>query len=1118
MRKPITCLIVLLAMSPLVLADYILTSNDGWIRRFTDDFATQVWSASAGNSPSTVLFGPDGHLYVCRLTAGVIEHYDYATGALIGVVVPAMGSTVNSVEGETVALISGGSGNVESMTFGDVGGPTGFGQAHADGVPDLIVNRRDKIEIYEGTSLTKTGADSDTWGTLLFQKYRADSAGNTEDGTGGQGMVFGPNYGLPSLYVMKGVNTATGGVYEGRFHIYDLSSPTLDDIAYPSGQGQRDSGAMILGPDVNGDGQEDLWSLDNRSLRINAYDPTTAERVATGIPIVDEQGVALPSNGLRFPTSIAHGPDGSILVTTRFRTSLDPSWTGAEQPGGNLLQLVWDQANLQAVAMLLYELPNDTGRLDGVARLITSPTAAKDPLPVDGADDVPRDTLLSWTPGAFAATHNVYFGTDPQAVEAATLSDPLGVLAAQGQTATTFDPPGRLDFGQTYYWRVDEVNAAPDETVFTGNVWSFTAELLSRPIANVTATASIPNSGSNGPDKTVDGSGLSNGEHGSDDADMWLGDGSGGGPAWIQYTFDSTYKLYDLHLWNYNVQLEVYIGFGVKDVTIDYSTDGSEWTTLGDYEIPRAPGLEGYTGTSIDLGGIVAQFVRINVNSTWGGLPTWGLSEVQFSYVPVWAREPQPTSGATDVEPQVVLTWRAGREAASHQVYFGTDEAAVADGTALLDAVTSNSYDLGTLDLGTSYYWKVIEVNEAETPSAWASAVWSFSTPAYLAVEDFETYSDKAGAEIFAAWVDGYNDNSNGSQVGYDNPPYAEKSTVHDGGQSMPLRYGQNGATFSEATRTLTTAEDWSRAGATTLVLYFHGDIGNAAAQLYVKINGKRIDYPGPTSALASLLWKQWNIDLTSLGNTAQNVNSITIGVAGSGSGLLLIDDLRLYREAPPMVGSAVDPGDANLMALYAMEDSVTDGSGHGYNGTAQVGASFGQSLPGYGKALVLDGTSGHATLPVGPLVESLSSATFATWVNWTGSGSQWCRIFDFGAGTTVNMFLTPNAGGTARFAITSSGSGGESRLNSSGILPGGWHHVAVTIDGATRQMQMYVDGGLAGEAATTVLPADLGNTTQNYLGRSQYADPYLPGSIDDFRIYNRALSEAEVRYLVGDR
>jgi len=76
-----------------------------------------------------------------------------------------------------------------------------------------------------------------------------------------------------------------------------------------------------------------------------------------------------------------------------------------------------------------------------------------------------------------------------------------------------------------------------------------------------------------------------------------------------------------------------------------------------------------------------------------------------------------------------------------------------------------------------------------------------------------------------------------------------------------------------------------------------------------------------------------------------------------------------------------------------------------------------------------------------------------------------------------------------------------------------------VAIDGASMRVRMYVDGTVVGSTTVTVLPKDLGKTTQNWLGRSQFvADAYLTGSLDDFRIYNRALSEGELRYLAGDR
>jgi hypothetical protein len=214
-----------------------------------------------------------------------------------------------------------------------------------------------------------------------------------------------------------------------------------------------------------------------------------------------------------------------------------------------------------------------------------------------------------------------------------------------------------------------------------------------------------------------------------------------------------------------------------------------------------------------------------------------------------------------------------------------------------------------------------------------------------------------------------------------------------------------------------------------------------------------------------------------------------------------------------------VDPGTTGLSAYYAMDGDMKDSSGHGYNGTLVEDPVFVDAPTGFGKALQLDGVNDYVELPITPLLGTLTSSTFSVRINVDSTGGAWTRIFDFGTGSTVNMFLTPDAGGPVRFAITNTGSGGESQATSSGSLAPGWHHVAVVIDGATMTMQLYVDGEVADSGETTVLPSTLGTTTQNWLGRSEYAaDPYYMGAMDEFRIYNRALSAGEVRYLAGDR
>ena len=164
------------------------------------------------------------------------------------------------------------------------------------------------------------------------------------------------------------------------------------------------------------------------------------------------------------------------------------------------------------------------------------------------------------------------------------------------------------------------------------------------------------------------------------------------------------------------------------------------------------------------------------------------------------------------------------------------------------------------------------------------------------------------------------------------------------------------------------------------------------------------------------------------------------------------------------------------------------------------------------GNAVNLDGSNDYVSLPAG-VVSGLSDFTVATWVRLDTLGT-WQRVFDFGSSTTTNMFLTVSTGTSIRFAITTGGASAEQRISGTTALPTGvWKHVAVTKEGNTGRL--YVDGALVGQnTALTLSPASLGTTTQNWLGRSQYADPYLDGQLDDFRIYSRALSAAELAAL----
>ena len=95
------------------------------------------------------------------------------------------------------------------------------------------------------------------------------------------------------------------------------------------------------------------------------------------------------------------------------------------------------------------------------------------PQPADGQTVVACEQLLRWRPGALAEGHDVYIGTDANAVAEATRDNPLDVLVAQDHDDIVYDK-GLLDYGVTYYWRIDEINSQDSNSPWKGDVWSFT--------------------------------------------------------------------------------------------------------------------------------------------------------------------------------------------------------------------------------------------------------------------------------------------------------------------------------------------------------------------------------------------------------------------------------------------------------------------------------------------------------------------------------------------------------------------------------------------------------------------------------------------------------------------
>lgn len=214
-----------------------------------------------------------------------------------------------------------------------------------------------------------------------------------------------------------------------------------------------------------------------------------------------------------------------------------------------------------------------------------------------------------------------------------------------------------------------------------------------------------------------------------------------------------------------------------------------------------------------------------------------------------------------------------------------------------------------------------------------------------------------------------------------------------------------------------------------------------------------------------------------------------------------LLDNLRL--RGPLQLHYSFD-------ALTA-DGRVRDLSGYDRHGVLQGAAALGAGRKGSG--LSLDGASGYLVIP-DSLTEGIQELTVASWVKLDAQ-TGWSRLFDFGGSAGFAYFTPFTFDGTLRYSAYA-GFGIEGTLTAPAIPAGPWKHVAVTTRG--RDYRVYVDGVEAANALTVpTTPANIGvNNGGNWIGRSRFPDPLLDGTIDDFRVYDRVLSQAEIQALAA--
>ncbi len=332
---------------------------------------------------------------------------------------------------------------------------------------------------------------------------------------------------------------------------------------------------------------------------------------------------------------------------------------------------------------------------------------------------------------------------------------------------------------------------------------------------------------------------------------------------------------------------------------------------------------EGTLILNTDRRSVVNEYINKGLLVGYGGL---GLVNVTYTAEPnqttvtasnlppelAWNPSPRNRATMERTPDGLSLAWEPGMYAVTHDVYFGTDPNAINDANnvpGLWHEFKGNqdpcSFDPGPLGLGQSYYWRIDEVNIDDPNSPWKGVVWELTVADYIVVDDFESYDlieGGTGDMVYFVWSDGYQNDLNGSTIGFVMGNSLETNKVHGGEQSAPLLYNNSVATYSEVTVNLGDLgidPDLTVDNLQTLSLWFYGGPTNSAEQMYVKLNGAKVNHDSPID-LRLIGWQEWSIDLADFGIDLSNVTELGIGLdragAVGGSGTLLIDDIRLHK------------------------------------------------------------------------------------------------------------------------------------------------------------------------------------------------------------------------------
>ena len=413
-----------------------------------------------------------------------------------------------------------------------------------------------------------------------------------------------------------------------------------------------------------------------------------------------------------------------------------------------------------------------------------------------------------------------------------------------------------------------------------------------------------------------------------------------------------------------------------------------------------------------------------------------------------------PADGSAIASGQVVLEWRKGPLAVSHNVYFSEDAQAVADGAAgaLIGTTSDSRLQIGIPDspypaglaAGQTYYWRVDEVNDANPQSPWTGSVWSFSTQPAIA----------------------------------SNPTPA------------------NGVRYVDLNQDLT----WQKGVGAVFHTIYLGDsfeaVNNATTGGLILPDAKYD--PGLLKADTSYYWR---IDEFTATGTLKG-------------------DVWTFRTLPTV--AVTDP---NLLAWWALDEGaggmVTDWSGHGHNGSLMGGTQWTSGYAG-AAALRFDGSTSYVTLGTPSDLYLPKNYTYSVWFKaakniYANSGAQYLLCIGSRSDLVFGVEDSVGVNGDLSLHYYDTTPGFKALGVGRTTWDSEWHIVTATKDAAVGH-KIYLDGELK-NSDTNTKNDNYAVTRAICLGARAWSTSrvaFFNGVMDEVRIYNRALTDDEIKQLAA--